>query len=237
MAAFLYYLPGCTKKIMASHGADALPENTGLRTILNGASWTPALTVGPDNQNGLLLAVDATVGSGGSSPPIAYLKDQQNWIPVTNEEFEVTHWIGWQKDSPPTPRDLIRPETLGGHDVTVNGTTWKIPVVHALLGNVTLPRTIYMMAGRPVGEFCKEYVHLMREAERWFLAYRDPAQRLTDLEMYAFVCQLLNVNYRVGMWECSGQVLNITKTTEIINMVKAAVGLLDVAENEASLKN
>lgn len=232
MASFLYFFPqtriNTVKDIHAKHG---------LADVLNGAS----LDVRKVLNNGC-GGLDGTVVSAhtvhGKQPITQYSTDTQVWSPVVDADDKVLHWIGYEKEHPPTPQDLERAETVSGCAVQIKGQEWIVPVVHAPLS--TLPRSYRMTGQGVVGGFNKRYETLMQEAERWFrYVSGDEVPNSFDFAAeYYFAVSLLNVNYRIGRWEASKDVMDLLQSQDVVNVIYAGLGVsLRAQQMDAVKKN
>lgn len=111
MGRVLYYLPSVVKQEdflaerAAVFGTDPSVEHRGV-------------SGGPDGGEGEVLSLSSGVGR------VAYLKAEQEWAQVPGRAW----WMGWDRASPPAPRDLARPEQLRGRAVRLaDGQDWIVP--------------------------------------------------------------------------------------------------------------
>lgn len=114
MLGFLYFIPG-------AHGASAEALDAAGLAHLKGLSIESGqIDRGPAG-GGLLIRI----ASKGRAPALRYDGDAQIWRKCGGGRF----WLGYNRDHPPTPEDLARPDTIGGHLVTLeDGNKWLIPV-------------------------------------------------------------------------------------------------------------
>jgi hypothetical protein len=122
-------------------------------------------------------------------------------------------WIGYWKDSPPTPHSLARAKRLAGDAVTLaDGQAWQVPRFwwHAAEDGfqLQLPRYYDLDdAGEWVyGDVDEAFADLKPVADRLLAGvYRtsDATPPLTTTELLAVAPQLLAVNYAVAPLECA----------------------------------
>jgi len=92
----------------------------------------------PGGHSGLLLC------ACGTRPPtrLGYYPDFQEWKPVGKAE-DAPYWIGLDKESAPTPEDLVRSAGGAGYRCELaDGREWIVPVIRRPDGSTELPRDL-----------------------------------------------------------------------------------------------
>ena len=242
MAGFLYYLPGFAQPILA---ADKLPE--ALRPQLADGSWTNAPQPGPDQGTGLVIAVcPESPAGGGREARCGYFPGEQTWMPIIEEGASgavganLSHWLGWERDAPPTPADLIRRKPIAGHLVALgDGNDWLIPAVHA--PRTSIPQVLRRSLTAPGGggwetEVLPEYAAVMAAAARWHDIVGGTETRFRENEWIDFAVQLLALHYRVGPREISALGLLRTNPEMLGSVVGAALDFPAIAAELAAQK-
>jgi hypothetical protein len=117
MSGFLYYLPGRSRSIK-------LPEvkRLGLGYAFEERMTPNDVYEGPDQRKGVIL-----VDPGRTDRPIGYVRDQQEWRKIPKRDA----WLGWWRDSPPGPADLVRRRVIPGHSIEIGGQRWECPIARA----------------------------------------------------------------------------------------------------------
>jgi hypothetical protein len=229
MASFLYFLPDVD--LVPSRQTNTLPAD--LSVTLTDSSWSHRqIYNGPEGRSGSIISVHPSPGSGGAEATCGYFPEKQRWTKV--EEGDVAkYWIGYEQR--PTPEDLIRESTVSGYPVRLGEQDWVVPCVHA--PRSTLPRN-HRMTGQGLRlEFDKRYESLMRESERWWnYLFNHESENITFEDQYRFACNLLAVNYRLGLWECSVDCLDLMDTANITQIINAAIGLKAIDEENEMLQ-
>lgn len=238
MASFLYYFPGESK--IANY--EQIPKKCGL-THLEGASLGYRLieNKGPDGKSGCVVSANPEA-TGGVLAAIGYWPDKQEWEAVTQivEGVEnVTHWIGWEKESRPTPEDVGRKDQVQGSLIAMAGHSWELACVHAPMHSLPTRYTRKPSGWRE--EVVEEYAALVDEAARFRRAWFEPktgeqGEKIfpTNDEICSFVCRMLGVNYRLGEWECG--FLGLADSRYWTQVLKIAWGITAVEEEESSKK-
>lgn len=115
MAGFIYFIPGGR-----GASAEAL-EAVGLNEMLGDLSLSSGqIDKGPNGAGGVLIRID-----GDRAPRLRYAGEGQVWRECAGGKF----WLGYDREHPPTPEDLVRPDLIDGHSVLLeDGNKWLIPV-------------------------------------------------------------------------------------------------------------
>ena len=241
MSGPLIFIPGA--RGIPSRSVERLPLP--LRGMLADASWgSPDRTTGPENQAGQLLVVEPSPGSGGqAADPPGYRPDEQTWLklpaePQAEGEPEFV-WIGWYKQRPPGPKDLVRDETIDGHRVKLgDGRDWLVPVIHAPVTN--LPQSFFPAADGMILRPVIRYRALMERTAAFVdqieAAVAKKADWPSNTECFDFVAQVLRVNYRLHDRMLDGAGLDLVRTDHLVPIFKAATGLTAAEEERAAQK-
>lgn len=236
MAAFIYWFPGAS--LLGNW--KQIPTKCELDNVLDGATFSPVhLSCGPDGRAGIMAFVDPSPETGGRQAQIIFDESFQSWTPVENESGEVTHWIGYQKNDPPRPEDLVRPLLsdglplcLGGRDDR-NGQPYVVPLVElpdTMLSS--LPKRFVWRKGGVVeavddrfADLCirgRKQFNWMRK--RWDFEDIDLVDTwMAEYEQFYYAVDCLNVNYRIGAPEAC--VLGLPNSTEIAYIIRYSLGL------------
>jgi hypothetical protein len=128
MAGFYYYIPNESVRTVAENRTltPDLLARFGLADVLRDCRDVPDHVVvtdvrqGPDGGSGVCLYPKSTVGQ--DPPGWSYRPDHQTWLDAS------THWVGWEKASPPTPADLARRDIYSDYQV-IDGLkqAWFVP--------------------------------------------------------------------------------------------------------------
>lgn len=120
---FQIFIPG-------ADSAEAGLTSVGLRHLAVDVTFSP-LRAGPDGQPGVLCSWIPARGR----PRVGYQPDQQEWIPaIAQEDYPAArYWVGFWKDSPPSPEVLRRPYPYMGSPVRLDdGNEWIFPRVESI---------------------------------------------------------------------------------------------------------
>lgn len=204
MSGFLYFAAGIVNPITLElvgqldlrHAFPSIP----MHGVINGRT--------PSGASGTLMCEQSRL----EPFDMAYRPDEQVWRKRPGDECV---YVGYWKESPPTPRDLARHARLAGDSVALaDGNQWQVPRFwwHAQDGGfqLELPRYYDLdPAGNWVyGKVDERFTHLQPLADRLlnaiYFCELDPSiPRLTTDEMLTTGPQLLAVNYVVSPIECA----------------------------------
>lgn len=220
MPAFLYYLPGLTHAQLARETLLEHPLAGVLRDCLAGApefqrrlSVRNILNRGPDGGSGVLVAPVPQRGHGAQ--PLGYYPERQQW-----HELE-QHWVGVDTELGIDPVDLLRPGSLEGLEVRLNGLVWQVPIIRRGGMHPTLPQTLVRRGGTFAKALRREWQSVWDASGRiWDLAFRQSSAEFE--EVFDLCCQMLAVNYRVGDDE-----LSILETLDTENFRAVFEAVLD----------
>ncbi|MEN0109096.1 MAG: hypothetical protein AAF805_00085 [Planctomycetota bacterium] len=207
MPGFLYFIPNHRQPWRLEHQAQHALEHAvdGPGEKLLGALVTGA---GPTGGPGIVLCRNDPDGR-----PPKYDSANQTWKNPGVESEGGPGWsIGWWNDAEPTARDVRRAKALPGVSVPLRfGGEWTAPVLRAWSDederwHGRLATTMRRAGGGwVVGEVVPEYRELWERSERVFqtLAGAAGENPMTLTEWYDHACELLQLNYRVSVWELS----------------------------------
>lgn len=230
---FVYFIPRCGS---AGEAAGVLAAR-GIDRVGGAIAGGPG-PAGPDGGRGFSFRASA-----GPQPDVPDDPARVRWIPIRSAadapaDAPPDYWIGTDRESPPTPAELLRDEFIPGRPVRLaDGAEWEIPIARRADADAG------MVAGLPVrlsldddGRRAVTVVDRYRElwdcaAEAWneslrstFGAAPDVPEEIATLEPMTFaraveICGVaLRANYRAGEVEA------------------AAAGLLDSESVHAILK-
>lgn len=211
MAGLLYYLPGGSSTVVL---ADLQKAGIAHAFEVPGRGDLPIMsgcpcTKGPDGSAGVVLA-DHRVVEG-----IGYFEKTQTWRPMIGGKA----WVGFYRDDPPRPADLVCRSPIAGHLVPLNDEQlWLIPVARALdedgsglAFSNALPTTVTLNdEGQwENGGVVPRYAALWELATRWWDTLHEATAEASESQTVAFDFQggydaaltALATNYRVGKSE------------------------------------
>lgn len=208
MAGFLYYFPNA----VSAPTKETLPDQ--LSGILDGVSLsTRQVNCGPDRMKGYVACVD------DGSTRCGFYEDQQTWVKTGDL------WTGYYRDQKPGPADLERTPYLEGYPIILcDGKPWVIPV--ALGKYTTLQQGFRVVDGNEVEYITVPgYEYIVETAKIIRSASDEDADSLEapDIDITKFAVTLLAVNYRVGLWECSVELLNLLDLTRAALLIYASI--------------
>lgn len=242
MAGFLYYLPG-------SRGSLSLADmsRAGIGYAFDQAP-SCADVDGPDGGRGVVCAAC----DRPDPPPLGYSNTGQVWRKVPAENVSPRAWVGMVASlHPPTPIDLIRLETLPGHDVRMaNDTVWSVPFARRYIETDSgvasydcLPQTVDLDDdGRFIeGDRIAKHNRLWGISEA-FVAYTTEAlatkegetePQLDPQKLFNDASDAIAVNYYISAVELV--LLRALDTNAAINVLRAVIdwdNFLDLANKK-----
>ncbi len=123
---FIYYIP------KAPAAPAELLERLGLAAVLGCPVEAGAMDSGPDGGGGCVLWA-----SDGPRAELPAETDRMRWIPILGDkpddapedaEPEVLYYLGYDRQSPPRPEELLRGTALHGEKIVLGGgDAWLIP--------------------------------------------------------------------------------------------------------------
>ncbi len=222
MPGFLYFIPKLDERFNPETCRKPFRDER-LHVIFRDASITQANPIaGPEGIRG---AIFAATNDHYPATMVKFENAKQVWRKCGD-----THWLGYWKETPPSPEDLKRPKTISGERVTIAGQEWIIPL--------TGPRGINLPSAFDFGDDGKwnpvedeEYRDLMKLSEEMMDALGDSeydAVKQMELSLQ-FCADLLSVNYRVSNREVG--MLRLLKTETVRDILQKALGL-ELVERE-----
>lgn len=228
MAGFLYYISGIStvnRKKMIEYGlAHALEEA--------GEPLFASISPGPDKGAGVVFSVGSSKGAQ-ATPNMA---SSFTWTKSPDAE----HWIGYDKNSPPCPKDLERKEVIEGYQIKLaDGNKWHIPIARKIDGDTSFPRILKQTKeGWEPQAVISKYRSLFDEACRVWDQYANTMDNLdvgdeSDEPLtITVVCDLsvkaLSCNYRISPFEVS--VLELLDTQIEGKVLKAVIDIFTIEE-------
>lgn len=219
MAHYLIYVPAQHFDAAEKSGKHPL-EHVGLPDHIPNAMGV-RITDGPDHKGGQLYGWLAST----AQHRLNYDSGQQEWKPAVpcGDEPAQRYWLGFWKESPITPRDLIRPQTTPGTELPIGQYAWRIPSADLLPAVAVLGIT-----GEWTTEVRPDYREYWSAAETMRATL---AAGFDELEMDAvceFCLKALSVNYRLTREVASH--LQIFSTETAPQILRTAIGLTPVPE-------
>lgn len=219
MASFYYMLPaapGTDAEHLERYGLSGrVPRNIVARgcSVVVGANGLPT-TTGTEHTECSLFCVGATP---------RFAPDRQIWTRIDCEGPQAW-WIGFDKDSPPGPDDLLRPEAVPGYRVFLgDGRWWSVPIARQFPEGTGLPEIIRMGTGnRLVTSIQPAYLNLFnRCAALAGQYYAQPDSgfegvRIPWEECWSLALDGLAVNYRIGAAEANALALFTRATLQMV---------------------
>jgi hypothetical protein len=199
MAGYLIYIPkitGSSPNHLVDVGLGSLLDKQNLPGVPGvGLEGADVLGHGPDKGRGVVFRwFDAKHPE--RAPELGMFPERQEWTPAkpTDGLEAGRFWIGIEKDRPPTPEDLQRPEMYGGLPVKLAGHDWIVPVARALPHEYGLDES-----GRPCRKVAREYQAFYDRAVKNFERYQEflsGADAIIEGGFH-FAVEALGMNYRV----------------------------------------
>lgn len=223
MAGFLYYFPGGKSRSEVQPRLDKLSHLAGQgfseRVVEHGPAGTSGLVLSP-------IPLDE-----GRQAKCGYHPDSQTWHSAGD------YWIGYETAAKPGPVDLQRFRAPVGYPVDLaDGNQWVVPQIHA--PHSTLPQTFRLNGnGEVYFDTVAGYEQLIRDTAERHDAIMVGGGVIQDARSAVYCVDVLNVNYRVGMVECSGDVLDLFRRDQMMMVQWCAIGGPEsVAEVDAQKK-
>lgn len=199
MSQPIYFLPNVQRQKVAPDGKPDLTAlaQFGLSDIFRDADSVHVSDInsGPESLSGCLIIYQSPKTD---LPQVtAFHADRQEWSSAGEGKF----YLGWDKTSPPTPDDLVRPEHHGGSLVKLDRYEWMIPVIRRPDGSTSLPSNILLTERREV--IHRDYQQLWEETEKaveWVQAFQE-GQTPDKFEAMELAVKGLALNYRIGPFE------------------------------------
>lgn len=253
MSAPLYFLPGVYRAQLIQGGrlSAAILAARGLSQIFGDVvdlnaelSMQELPGSGPGGTGGMMLVPLVP----GAEPPVrmGYKPDAQEWTQIGD------YWLGIDKESPPTPEDLVRRKTITGYPIVMGGQRWVVPILRRPDATTELPCKFgwdacgtfqESVAGeyRQLWEDTAEIVDLFLSKKILDMAYvKQELPKLVD-----WCVRILAVNYRfdrhlqtqIGAVDSEGWALLLSYAIDWPLAValdpQKKTGLVDSAETES----
>lgn len=226
----LIYIPGQHPR------TDETLKALGLGPMLDDSvscMWADALGGTPDGQRGLLVFFDCPMATHTCSPRGINLEAQEWREAAKCGDLERGRfWIGWNRENPPTPEDLVRTDTTPGESIQLlDRNYWEI----AVQSFVPHRRGIDLETGREVRRpqtAFKPFVDRCKELEEQFLSEDKDAIEIEGETIrmpgdFAFCSQALAINYRIVPDLVDA--LELVGDEELFHIVTAAIGIKTMA--------
>lgn len=207
MAGLLYFFPELSSIDSATAQAAGVPF---------AAIHACGIAGGPNGKRGVVVAAEGT-------KKVGYYPAEQEWA------RKAGLWLGLYKAARPSPDDLARPVSAGGHPVELaDGNTWIVPPAQALPQAFDLDDAGELVAA-PTGR----YADLAAKAGRiWdaFVAASDAQTpvELSTREALEIAADALAVNYYVGFRDV--MFLRLLDTANVREVLRALVDLPAIEE-------
>lgn len=229
MGVFLYYLPGVTAgEFSGDTIRDFGLEDVFRDTLRNKATFSRmviannVLSGGPDGMSGVIVL---------QAPVDGTLPERINFKPAFQEWKKAgRHWLGVDKEEPPTPGGLRREILIRGIEYELgDGQVWECPIVREEGLVNCLPQSMGVDAN---GQFEMHTLPAWQWA--WELAGRafefifTPAAERPFAEAHTEAVRLLGINYRIGPHEATR--IGLIDTTNFGRVYSAAVDMEKVVE-------
>jgi len=209
MASFLYFLPGVEPQQLVRNGRieNAELRRWGLSGVLAYCFDSPehiALTKldsgGPGKASGLVLAVHPGDRAGKIPLVPSFHAESQDWARIG--KGEAVPWIGWERENPPVPEDLVRRDLVAGYRwVDHFGRSWLMPVVRGRInqyGQLPVDYEWSPDAPEPGQILRSEFVQLWNDSAKiWDHLYTEGFS-CPEPFVAGFVARCFAINYRVG---------------------------------------
>lgn len=231
MAGFMYIIEGVE---LDRETADQAVGRSGLRYAAPNGYSAHAIARGPGGKPGVLV-VPNIERDGSAMPTPLFTPAGQVWVEKPKAEMgdgdpggslNASVWVGWERDHPPTPDDLIRKETVRGSPILLgDGNLWDVPIAVVWpSGASAFPKRLALgPGGQWVTEPLERFRAVSDQAGR--LLAEGPGHEISDQEAIAMAVEALGVNYRVGPVECSALgLLTSGATGTVTKILRAFVG-------------
>lgn len=213
MPGFLYYLPGETQGELVAHNQfkPETMERWKLNISLSDCTVHPDHILvrdvkGPDDQMGLLLVPRPL---DGQIPCKSYLPEHQEW---RRAEDASGKWIGWQRDQPPGPQDLVKRDALSAKWFFKDAKDGEWVIVTARSSNegvVSLPTTYTFKDNVMISRVTPRYQSLFElsgavydhMAVLFSMDEETTDFMMDEASLVQAAIQVLGVNYRVAVAE------------------------------------
>lgn len=206
MSGFFHFLPGVELE-------DAVDNRTLRRSLIVARGLSeqlrdvirvpddvmvlPATNFGTDAARGVTIYPKSPAG-----------EDPRHWNyhPATQtwRQIDDDRWLGWETDSPPTPRDLERKRVVGGVQVLGRGDhVWRVPLAHSPSGQDFLPGDFILTPDGVKKIVTSEYEAIWELSGKIRDYYRGRFDDIEDHQLWKYhqAATILGFNYRIGHHE------------------------------------
>lgn len=226
MLPFLYFLPPSPLPI-----AERI-RDLGLSAVIDKPRLAKVLANGPNGGGG-----DVVCDASFDHVPQVHMNEQVWRAAPKRGGDQVPYWIGWYKDSRPTPALLAKSRSIDGESIILHdGTKWNVPRLmewresdlHTVVFRTKLPQILDI---NDDGDLVPSRIDPKYEAV-WDDGWRahdalvgqavDTGRAvMTKAEANDLACRVLNINYRVGPIEVA--CLGLFDEELAIDVVKIAI--------------
>lgn len=219
MAGFVYFLPNGNSESVSESKLAPL-----LGAVVDGAHFSKCECysfgeVSP-SLSGITFTISPTEGAGGEEAHCGYYPDKQTWVKA-ELPGKPDYWIGWETERPPRPQDLAKPKAKG-FPVDVAGAEWLIPAVYAPTASVS--KSYRVNRSGFALDIGKQFRDLSERSSQFF-DWRFSGANSPSWEVAInYAVDVLAINYRVGLVECSGDVLDIVTRDSMLDIVDESLG-------------
>ncbi len=170
--------------------------------------------IGPEGQRGMVIGSAACWEAEQVKMPVGDAAGKLTWKKFPKPFAQEQAWIGFDKNSMPTPTSLRRSSQVSGEAITLaDGHEWLVPIARRVTGtNLPVAYSLDEETGdwiadqvvpkyRKIWDHANAYLEAMTEA--WINAQAENSQevRWTIPDGNALVVDALRVNYRVSAME------------------------------------
>jgi len=208
-------------------------EDAGLTDLIGGATVAQrGCMTGPGGRPCTLLSI------GEETKELYYKPDEQTWAKALSGKYH----IGFYSDRPPTAAELQRPEQIAGHEVTINGQQWRIPLARIFPEGTMLPQSLLMgPEGKLIKQIIPRYAEFSARAEKlknyifYITGIAEEKADVTEEELWLAAAEALGLNYYAGADEINAMQLLTTETMrKIFGAVVDMPTILKVMEDIAA---
>lgn len=198
--------------------------DVGLADFVPGAEFLDSR--GPDDAQGSAQSGVLVAWRKPGATELGYRPDQQEWKPAipTNALAAGRYWIGFWKDSLPTPDDLRRPYCHRGTELELgDGQAWTFPHPQKLPRDVILEDD-----GSHRYELQRRFHDYGLEVERWQAHFAGKDTTFFYRDAIDTVLNALRLNYRLTPEVQNA--LRLLNTDNLERAILAITGLLSFLE-------
>jgi hypothetical protein len=192
MSGFFYFLEDTnqadTEAIESAGLSDRLPI---------GHIEQRPVSQGPSGKSGVVLAYSGVV---------LYQPETQKWRDCGG------YWLGYDKEKPPMPKDILREDALAGHLCKLgDGENWLIPICRAIQTGAFFEKGIQFAlseSGEWEERIRPEFTKLCKDIEVLYSAFSAQyfGQEITvddgeNFNQFDACERALALNYRISKWE------------------------------------